>query len=107
RELRARMRVGLPPQTLEVNAEVGGGLVTQFEVFFQALSRISSSFGGSWGLSSNGATGARWRIASNTAALVGPENAGRPVAISYRTIPRENRSVRRSNSSPMACSGDM
>ena len=31
------MRVGLPPQTLEVNAEVGGGLVTQFEVFFQGL----------------------------------------------------------------------
>src|SRR2546430_15022606 len=26
-----------PPQTLEVNAKVGGGLVTQFEVFFQGL----------------------------------------------------------------------
>src|SRR5690349_13259668 len=31
------MRVGLPPQTLEVNAEVGSGLVTQFEVFLQGL----------------------------------------------------------------------
>src|SRR5262252_2637709 len=38
---------------------------------------------------------------------VTPEKGGTAVAISYRTELKEKRSVRRSNSSPRTCSGDI
>ena len=38
---------------------------------------------------------------------VSPRNGKVPVAISYRTAPREKRSVRASNSFARTCSGDM
>jgi hypothetical protein len=44
---------------------------------------------------------------SKIAAALGPGKGGVPVAISYSTAPREKRSLRRSISSPRACSGDM
>jgi hypothetical protein len=46
-------------------------------------------------------------MASCTTATVLPEKAGRPAAISYKTAPNENRSLRASNASPRACSGDI
>ena len=46
-------------------------------------------------------------MASITTPDVAPENATCPVAISYSTTPKENRSLRASNSSPRTCSGDM
>ena len=67
---------------------------------------ISSSFGGSSGFNLPRVTGARFRIASCTMDAVLPGNAIRPVAISQRTAPKENKSVRVSSSSPRACSGD-
>ena len=51
--------------------------------------------------------GVRFRTASKMIAEVPPEKACRPVAISYSTTPKENKSVRASTSSPRACSGDM
>jgi hypothetical protein len=68
---------------------------------------IRSNSTGSPGFKRTGEIGALCRIASNTIREVFPENAGNPVAISYTTAPNENRSVRGSNSSPPACSGDM
>ena len=44
-----------------------------------------------------------WRVSA--ASL--PSNGSRPVQISYRTMPRENRSDRSSSAAPLACSGDM
>ena len=49
----------------------------------------------------------RCRIESKMPAEVTPPKACVPVAISYRTAPKEKRSVRASVSSPRACSGDM
>jgi hypothetical protein len=46
-------------------------------------------------------------MASKITADVLPTKGWRPVAISYKTAPKENRSVRASISSPRACSGDM
>src|ERR1017187_3155532 len=40
-------------------------------------------------------------------AVVAPVNAALPVAMSYSTAPKLNRSERASSSSPRACSGDM
>ena len=40
-------------------------------------------------------------------AEVSPRKGSEPVAISYSTAPKENRSVRASSSFPRACSGDM
>ena len=54
-----------------------------------------------------GAVGARFRMASKITADVLPVKGWRPVDISYKTAPKENRSVRVSSSSPRACSGDM
>ena len=47
------------------------------------------------------------RIAAKTIAAVLPLKGSVPVAISYRTTPNENRSVRASSVSPRACSVDM
>ena len=44
---------------------------------------------------------------SKIKATVEPEKGTEPVAISYSTTPSENRSDRRSSSSPRACSGDI
>jgi hypothetical protein len=38
---------------------------------------------------------------------VSPRNGNCPVAISYSTAPKENRSLRASKSLPLTCSGDM
>jgi len=57
---------------------------------------ISCSFAGTCGFNCRAETGARFRMASRSAAAVYPLNAWRPVAISYRTKPKEKRSVRAS-----------
>ena len=54
-----------------------------------------------------GGGGTLLRMALKIAAAVSPANGRAPVAISYRTTPNENKSVRESNSLPSACSGDM
>src|SRR5580693_7544274 len=75
--------------------------------FSSDLLMMRSSSCGTSGLMRTGATGARFRMASKTAAEVEPENACRPVAISYNTTPSEKISVRESRSLPSVCSGDM
>ena len=75
--------------------------------FSSDLLMMRSSSCGTSGLMRTGATGARFRMASNTAAEVEPEKAWRPVAISYSTTPSEKISVRESRSLPRVCSGDM
>ena len=52
-------------------------------------------------------TGVRSRTAAAMTAGASPEKAIRPVAISYSTAPKLNRSLRRSSGSARACSGDM
>jgi hypothetical protein len=66
-----------------------------------------SSSGGTSGFTRPGDGGVLLRISWNTTAVVAPVNGGRPVAISYSTTPKENRSLRASSRSPRACSGDM
>ena len=67
----------------------------------------SSSRCGISGFRRTAGTGARCRISLNAAAEVAPRNGNFPVAISYNTVPNENRSVRASSSFPNACSGDI
>ena len=71
------------------------------------MSTTRTSSPGADGFSSTTGAGFRFRIASNTTPVVAPENACRPVAISYSTAPKLNRSVRASSPSPRTCSGDM
>ena len=68
---------------------------------------ISSSRGGKSGFTLLGGSGARFRMASKITPDVSPRYGGRPVAISYNTAPKENKSVRVSRSLPLTCSGDM
>ena len=68
---------------------------------------ISSSLPGIAGLEINADSAGSFRIASKMTADVSPRNGSVPVAISYNTTPKENRSVRESSSFPRACSGDM
>jgi hypothetical protein len=75
--------------------------------FSSALLMILSNSCGNSGFNRTGETGALCRIASKSAAVVCPVNGLAPVAISYITTPDENRSVRASSSSPIACSGDI
>jgi hypothetical protein len=59
------------------------------------------------GFSRTGAAGARFKIASKITPELSPWNGSVPVAISYKTVPNENRSLRASNSFALTCSGDM
>ena len=52
-------------------------------------------------------SGSRLRIAATASDSVSPENASRPVNISYRTHPNAQISVRLSVGLPRACSGLM
>jgi hypothetical protein len=53
------------------------------------------------------ALGPASRMALKIGAEVSPRNGKVPVAISYSTAPKENKSVRASSSLPFACSGDI
>src|SRR5215472_18422505 len=68
---------------------------------------ICSSSRGISALNCQGETEDLFRMASKITPEVRPENACWPVAISYSTAPKENRSVRPSKSSPRTCSGDI
>ena len=59
------------------------------------------------GTHSLGAVGSSFKTAASVSALDGPENARRPVTISYSTAPKEKMSLRASTVPPTACSGDM
>src|SRR5688500_8764058 len=67
-----------------------------------AFEMMRSSSGGSIAFRVLGGTGSRFKMPSNTTAVVWPGKLGRPVHISYNTTPNENRSVRGSTSSPRA-----
>jgi hypothetical protein len=78
-----------------------------FRSFSSARLMMSSSFWGRSGFNRIGEIGSRFIIDSKITPEVSPRNGKVPVAISYRTEPNENRSVRASNSLPRTCSGDM
>src|SRR5215831_9896663 len=69
----------------------------RFRSFSNALLMISSNFRERLGFNRTGGTGSRFRIASNIAAALSSRNGSCPVAISYRTTPKENKSVRASS----------
>src|SRR5258708_27259354 len=75
--------------------------------FSKHLLIISSNFGGRSGSSRVGATGVRFRIASNIVGELFPRKGCCPVAISYKTDPNENKSVRASSSLARASSRDI
>src|SRR5262249_27320824 len=75
--------------------------------FSSALLMTSSTLGGRSGFNLVAGAGARLRIDSKITPEVAPRNGGMPGAISYKTTPKENRSVRASSSFPLTCSGDM
>ena len=66
---------------------------------------ISSSLGGRSGFKRSGEAGVRFRMESKMTAEVSPRKGSEPVHISYRTAPKENKSVRASRGFPRACSG--
>src|SRR6266481_9532975 len=57
---------------------------------------MSSSLGGTVGFNRIGGSGVRLRIPSKMVAEVSPGKGKAPVAISYSTVPKENKSVRAS-----------
>src|SRR5215469_10136269 len=75
--------------------------------FSSAFRMMLSSSAGSSRFQLAAGTGASFRIADRMTPRLSPRNGKRPVAISYRTTPNENRSVRPSSSLPRTCSGDM
>src|ERR1700730_2120864 len=75
--------------------------------FSRALLMISSSLGGTREFNRVAGGGVRFRMASKITPEVSPRKGSMPVHISYRTAPKENRSVRPSRSFPRTCSGLM
>ena len=74
--------------------------------FSSALLMIRSRSGGISRLKRIAGGGSEFNMALKMSAEVSPWNGNVPVAISYSTAPKENRSVRASSSLPLACSGD-
>src|SRR5213595_891064 len=68
---------------------------------------ISSNRSGSSGFDRLAGGGESVKMRCTRTAPVSPQNAWRPVTISYSTAPNENKSVRASSGSPRSCSGDM
>ena len=68
---------------------------------------MPSSSMGILGFSSRGGIGLECSTASSVISELLPVNGFFPVAISYSTMPKENRSLRASMVSLRACSGDM
>jgi hypothetical protein len=79
----------------------------RFRSFSKHFVTIRSSSAGRSGFSRTGGTGARFRIESKITPELSPRNGNVPVAISYKTAPNENKSVRESSSLARTCSGDM
>ena len=75
--------------------------------FSRALPMIRSSSIGTSGLSFEAGVGISRRMPSKMTAAVSPANGAFPVAIWYKTAPKENKSERASISLPRSCSGDM
>ena len=75
--------------------------------FSSALLIRSSRRTGKSGFSRTGGTGARFKMPSKITPEVSPRNGKAPVDISYKTTPKENKSVRASSSLPRTCSGDI
>jgi len=67
---------------------------------------IQRSGGGTFAAAATGSGSSRM-IATMISAAVSRRNAFFPVAISYRIVPSENWSDRKSIAFPLACSGDM
>src|SRR5246127_536494 len=79
----------------------------RFRSFSKDLLTISSSFGGTSGFSRTTEAGVRFRMDSKITPELSPRNGRVPVHISYSTAPKENKSVRASNSLALTCSGDI
>src|SRR6516225_8790514 len=75
--------------------------------FSRALLMIRSKSAGKSGLSRTGATGILSNIDLEMTPGLSPRKGSCPVAISYRTTPKENTSVRESSGLARTCSGDM
>ena len=88
-------------------AHLGSMLVAQGAIFFQRLVDDVFQFGGHVGIQAHRGRRPESRMALKIIAEVSPRKGKVPVAISYSTAPKENRSVRASSSFPFACSGDI
>ena len=96
------------------NIRLGGGGARsqlwrqiQADVYEHEVEILAAEEGAAYGAALLAGVGARFIIASKITPGVSPRNGGTPVAISYSTAPKENRSVRVSSSLPLTCSGDM
>ena len=100
-------RIPYRVQPLQVGAHFRGMLVAQVPVLLQSL--VDDVFQLGWQVRIHSHR-RHWRAFQNCVEdqpEVSPRNGSVPVAISYSTAPKENRSVRASSSFPRACSGDM
>ena len=77
----------------------------RLKIFLEQRVNDSFQLRGSRGFRRLAGMGARFKMASKFTAEVSPGKARRPVDISYRTAPKENKSLRMSTSCPRACSG--
>jgi len=68
---------------------------------------ILSQSGGRSGFRRTAEVGLLSRMAWKITPELSPLKGNTPVAISYKTVPKENKSVRASNSFARICSGDM
>ena len=93
--------------TLQIADQFRGRLIAQLAVFLQRLADDVFQPGWKIGIQAQRRNGRRFSMPSKTVAAVSPANGNVPVAISYSTVPKENRSVRESRSLPFACSGDI
>jgi hypothetical protein len=81
--------------------------MAEVESLASALLMMSSSFGGTSGFSRTTDVGVPSRMALKITPELSPRNGSVPVVISYKTAPKENKSVRPSSSLARTCSGDM
>ena len=86
---------GVALQSLHIGANFRGMLITKVPIFLETLVDDSFELLRKVGISRTGSTGVRFKIASKIVAVLSPRNGNCPVAISYKAVPNENKSVLR------------
>jgi len=91
---------------LQIATNIGGSLIPHCAILLQRIANdLLQTCRNLWNVGRS--LGVSFKSEANMIAELLPEKAGRPVAISYMTRPKEKWSVRTSSFSPRACSGDM
>src|SRR5207302_5482356 len=97
----SRLRVPLQPQ--QIGPHLQGALITQVAVFLQSLGDDVFQLWRKVRVQADCGIGSRSRLSWKMTPELSPRKGNAPVAISYSTAPKENKSLRASNSFALTC----